>query len=65
MLTDKVIYLRALEPSDIDKIFEWENNVELWNAGSTIAPFSRQQIIQYLKDYSSDIYTQRQIRFMV
>lgn len=65
MLTDKVIYLRALEPSDIDIIFEWENNVELWNAGSTIAPFSRQQIIQYLKDYSSDIYTQRQIRFMV
>ena len=50
MLTDKVIYLRALEPSDIDKIFEWENNVELWNAGSTIAPFSRQKIIQYLKD---------------
>ena len=64
-LTNDTIYLRALEPEDIDIIYRWENDAALWRHGSTTAPFSRQQIWEYLQGYSADIYAQRQLRLMV
>ena len=35
------IRLRALEPEDIDLLYTWENNTDVWIISSTIAPFSR------------------------
>lgn len=58
--------LRAVELSDIDRIFEWENDFSLWNLGSTRAPFSRYAIEDYVKSVQNyDIYTTKQIRFMI
>ena len=41
MLTGKNLTLRALEPSDVDFFYEWENNEKLWHLSNTITPFSR------------------------
>lgn len=58
--------LRAVELSDIDRIFEWENDFSLWNIGSTRTPFSRYAIEDYVKSVQNyDIYTTKQIRFMI
>lgn len=49
MLDNGKVYLRALEPTDIDVIHRWENDCDLWRFGCATAPFSRHQIWEYLK----------------
>ena len=65
MLSDDKIKLRALEPTDLDVLFAWENDASLWAVGSTIAPFSRKQLWDYIENYDNDIFSARQLRFMV
>lgn len=64
LLSDNRIQLRALEPTDLDIILQWENNPAIWEVGATTAPLSRHQIWEYLQNYSADIFTQRQLRLM-
>lgn len=64
-LTDDKITLRALEPTDIDVMYRWENDAELWRYGSTVAPFSRKQLWEYIAGYDADIYSARQLRLMI
>ena len=64
MLNGKLIKLRALEPADIDLLFEWENNSEVWQISDTIQPYSRYALEQYVNSVQ-DIYSQRQIRFII
>lgn len=35
------IYLRAIEPEDLDILYQWENDSSLWVHGCTLAPFSK------------------------
>ena len=65
MLKNDQIFLRALEPTDLDLVFEWENDTRLWQFGAAMAPFSRHQIWEYLRDYTADIYAQKQLRLMI
>lgn len=65
LMKDNRITLRALEPEDLDIIYQWENDAALWRYGATTAPFSRRLILEYLKTYSADIYAQRQLRLMI
>lgn len=60
-----IITLRALEPTDLDVLYRWENNVKLWHTSSTIAPFSRKQLWDYIESYDGDIYRTRQLRLMI
>lgn len=65
MLENDHIRLRAVEPEDLDVLYGWENDSDLWKYGSSIAPFSRFVIKQYLVDSKQDIYQNRQLRLMV
>lgn len=62
---NKDIYLRALEPEDLEIIYTWENDTELWKNGASINPFSRFAIRHYLTDSLQDIYQTKQLRMMV
>jgi diamine N-acetyltransferase len=64
MLKGKAIFLRALEPSDIDNLYDWENDPEVWNISDTQVPFSRYQLEQYIAS-SHDIHVHHQIRFVI
>ena len=64
-LNNELITLRAVEPSDLDIIFKWENDTSIWKASNTLAPFSKHQICEYIKNYSSNIYDQLQLRLMI
>lgn len=59
------IILRALEPEDIDLLYNWENDTSLWKLSNTRSPFSRHILAQYLKDSTRDIYEQKQVRFII
>ena len=65
MLNDNVIALRALEPSDLDTLYRWENDTALWVVSDTVAPYSREALWHYLEEYTGDIYAQRQLRLMI
>lgn len=65
LLRNHIIALRALEPTDLDTLYGWENDTRLWSVSDTIAPYSREALWRYLEDYTGDIYAQRQLRLMV
>jgi len=50
------IRFRALEPDDLDLLFEWENDLEIWEVSNTFEPFS---------DSHRDIYESKQVRMVI
>ncbi len=56
MLQTYSIELRALEPSDIDILYNWENDQKLWHLSNTVAPFSKFILEQYIMNAEQDIY---------
>ena len=58
-------YLRALEPEDLDFIYEIENNEAVWEVSQTITPYSRFLIKQYLENSHQDIYEAKQLRLII
>ncbi len=59
------IFLRALEPGDLDVLYKWENNPGIWKVSNTLAPFSKFVLEQYLVNAHEDIFTAKQIRLMI
>ncbi len=65
-MTENVnIRLRALEPEDLEMLYAVENDVSLWDVGATNVPYSRYTLHDYIAHASSDIYIDRQVRFIV
>lgn len=64
-LAGRNIRLRAIEPSDLDVLYEWENDPENWLVSNTTAPFSRHVLGKYLETAHLDIYETRQLRLMI
>jgi diamine N-acetyltransferase len=59
------IYLRALEPNDLEFLYEVENNESIWEVSNTQTPYSRFLIKQYLKNAHQDIYEAKQLRLAI
>ncbi len=59
------VLLRAVEPSDIDFIFQLENDTAVWHVSNTIAPYSRYAIEQYVLNSAQDIFTLKQLRLII
>lgn len=64
-LTGENIYLRALEPEDLDFIYTIENDEQIWEMSSTQTPYSRFLIKQYLENAHKDIYEAKQLRLVI
>lgn len=62
---DNILMLRALEPTDLDVLYRWENDEELWHTSATITPFSRKQLWDYIENYDGDIFRTHQLRLMI
>lgn len=61
----KEISLRALEPEDLELLYEWENNISYWVLSSTIVPFSKYTLKRYIRNSHKNIYETGQLRFMI
>lgn len=57
--------LRALEPSDLDALYGWENDTDVWRVSGTLAPFSRHVLSRLIEEQQFDIYATRQMRLVV
>lgn len=64
-ICNDILMLRALEPTDLDVLYRWENDVDLWHTSATITPFSRKQLWDYIENYDGDIFRSRQLRLMI
>jgi len=53
------------EPTDVDILYQWENDLSVWRVSTTVVPFSRFQMEQYIMNSQHDIYTERQLRLMI
>ncbi|WP_104736128.1 GNAT family N-acetyltransferase [Hanstruepera ponticola] len=59
------IYLRALEPEDLEFIYAVENDETLWELSNTQTPYSRYLIKEYLENAYKDIYEVKQLRLVI
>ena len=64
-LKGKHIYLRALEPEDLDFVYAIENDTSLWELSDTQTPYSRFLIKQYLENAQQDIFEAKQLRLAI
>lgn len=65
LLENSRICLRALEPEDLDCLYRWENDDSLWAFGSTLTPFSKFVLRQYIENSGQDLYEAKQLRLMI
>ena len=65
LLNNNTIRLRALEPEDLDLLYKWENDTSLWQVGSTLSPYSRYILKEYIAESHRDLYEQKQLRLMI
>ncbi|QQX75726.1 MULTISPECIES: GNAT family N-acetyltransferase [Aequorivita] len=59
------IFLRALEPSDLDFLYNLENDETLWEVSNTTTPYSKYILKQYLENSHRDIYDVKQLRLVI
>ena len=57
--------LRALEPEDLELMYGWENDMQIWRVSGTIAPFSRHVLSRLIEEQQFDIYATRQMRLVI
>ncbi|WP_341214827.1 GNAT family protein [uncultured Wocania sp.] len=64
-LKGKNIYLRALEPEDLEFIHAIENDESVWEISNTQTPYSKFLIKQYLEHSQKDIFEVKQLRLVI
>lgn len=64
-LENHLVKLRALEPSDLELLYTWENNMEIWNVSNTITPFSKYVLKKYIDTSHLDIWEAKQLRLII
>jgi diamine N-acetyltransferase len=60
-----LVELRALEPDDLNFLYDLENDRTIWAVSDTLAPISRHALRDYLKHAAADFYEVRQLRLVV
>lgn len=59
------IFLRALEPEDLEFVYAIENDEAIWEVSNTQTPYSKFLIRQYLENAHQDIYEAKQLRLAI
>ena len=65
MMNNENVLIRALEPEDLEYLYTWENNMDLWDVSNTLAPFSHFILKKYIENAHRDIYETKQVRLMI
>lgn len=64
-LLGNTITLRALEPEDLQFLFDTENDESFWEVSHTQTPFSKFLLKQYLENAHLDIFEAKQLRLII
>ena len=63
-IKNDIALLRIAEPNDAEKIYRWENDMQIWRDSETRVPLSMHQIEQFLLN-NNDLMSTKQLRFIV
>lgn len=64
-LENNTIKLRALEPEDLDILYRWENDSDVWTVSNAVEPYSRYILKEYIAYSDKTIYEKKQLRLMI
>lgn len=64
-LSNERIYLRAVEPEDLELLYRVENDPSLWEVSSFTTPYSRFVLKQYIENSQNDVFSDKQLRLMI
>jgi len=64
-MKQSLVRLRAIEPEDLDLLYQIENDRRLWNVGTTNVPYSRYTLHDYIATSADDAYADKQVRLIV
>ncbi len=64
-LKGEKVYLRALEPDDLDFLYALENDESIWEVSHTLVPYSRHMLKSYIEQAHRDIYEVKQLRLCI
>lgn len=59
------VHLRAVEPTDLPLLYEWENDVDNWEVSHTMEPYSKALLEKFIETSAQGLYGNRQQRLMV
>ena len=66
VLKSENIYLRAIEPEDLDFLYRWENCIDILEESNTLAPYSKFAIKEFIeRSLSENVFEMGQIRLMI
>jgi len=55
-----------MEPEDVDYLYLWENDPDIWKVSSTLAPYSRFVLEQYVAEsMGKDVFESGQLRLVI
>ncbi len=58
------VWLRAMEPDDLELLYQVENDMALWNVSNTNVHYSRHLLRDFIERSTGDIYTDKQVRMI-
>lgn len=61
---DVQLRLRAIEPEDVDFMYDIENDPDLWFYSDRVAPLSRRALFDYAMTYDADPFRAGQLRLI-
>lgn len=64
MHTEKITLL-APEMEDVEMMFEFENDEEVWEHGGATGPYSRFQLQAFVKENKNDLFSDGQLRLIM
>lgn len=65
MIKGEKVYLRAVEPEDIEKLYVWENDPQVWHVSTSAMLYSKFVLREYIESSHKTIYELEQQRFMI
>lgn len=57
--------LRAMEREDVELLYMWENDPQVWRVSGAVAPVSRERLLNFIEEQTYDLYATRQMRLVV
>lgn len=60
-----LVALRALEPSDVERLYKWENDPDVWTVSNLVCPYSKHTLRQFVETSMQDLYAAKQLRLMI
>ena len=64
-LKNETLRLRSLEESDLNLLYDWENDSNNWLYTSTLMPYSKHTLLEYIRNCQTDIFALETLKLVI